>query len=167
MTPLRWDPVACPACNRALDGLGRWCPDCEAYTEDMVAATTDTTPPKRDLVTVMLPWSALASDNLRKGLEPAKWSEYKRARDTASAKAREQLGPGVRFPDHPIRVRIGFWLPDARRRDPNNLTKLIADALSGVAYGDDSQIRAMSWTVEGTDRLAPRAEITVTELEAA
>jgi len=38
----------CPACDRRLECLATWCPDCKAYTEDMLASTTDTTPPNRE-----------------------------------------------------------------------------------------------------------------------
>lgn len=47
MTPVTWQPEVCPTCNRVLEGLGRWCPDCQAYTADMVGATTDASPATR------------------------------------------------------------------------------------------------------------------------
>lgn len=40
-------------------------------------------------------------------------------------------------------VRVWLDMPDARRSDVDNATKLILDALNGVAWEDDSQIDAL------------------------
>jgi len=47
MTPVTWQPEVCPTCNRVLEGLGRWCPFCAAYTAEMVGSTTDASPATR------------------------------------------------------------------------------------------------------------------------
>ena len=47
MTPVTWAADHCPTCSRPLEGLGRWCPSCAAYTEDMVGSTTDASPATR------------------------------------------------------------------------------------------------------------------------
>ena len=45
---IRWNPTVCPTCDRILPGLGTYCEDCGAYTEDMVGATADVPPERRD-----------------------------------------------------------------------------------------------------------------------
>ena len=47
MTPVTWQADYCPTCMRPLEGLGRWCDSCRAYTADMVGATTDASPEAR------------------------------------------------------------------------------------------------------------------------
>jgi len=57
-------------------------------------------------------------------------------------------------------VRLWFYWPDKRRRDPNNCHKLLADSLEGVCYDDDkwALLRDMDFTV---DRDKPRVEVEV------
>ena len=47
MNPVTWQADHCPTCNRPLEGLGRWCPKCEAYTAEMAGSTTDASPATR------------------------------------------------------------------------------------------------------------------------
>ena len=63
-------------------------------------------------------------------------------------------------------MRLRFYLPDAKRRDPDNLLKLIHDAMTGIVYDDDHQIRRQVWEVAGVDRADPRVEIEVEPLRA-
>jgi Holliday junction resolvase RusA-like endonuclease len=56
-------------------------------------------------------------------------------------------------------MHLDFFMPDKRRRDPNNLLKGIADALEGIVYTDDKQITKLSWENMGVDRAQPRVEI--------
>lgn len=59
-------------------------------------------------------------------------------------------------------VSIRAYLPDARRRDCDNLTKAPLDALAHAGvYLDDSQIVRLTIEKAGIDRKAPRLEITV------
>ena len=60
----------------------------------------------------------------------------------------------------PVQVTVRAFLPDARRRDLDNVVKAITDALNGVAYVDDAQIVAVIAS-KGIDRDEPRAEIRV------
>jgi crossover junction endodeoxyribonuclease RusA len=50
-----------------------------------------------------------------------------------------------------------FW-PDKRRRDADNIIKIIQDSLSGVLYEDDKWVlpRVMNWQVDKED---PRVEV--------
>lgn len=54
---------------------------------------------------------------------------------------------------------VAFW-PDNRRRDMNNLHKLLCDALEGVVYPDDKMVlvRDMDFSI---DRKKPRIEINI------
>ena len=38
-----------------------------------------------------------------------------------------------------LRLEIGLWLPDRRRRDVDNCCKSICDALNGIVYLDENQ----------------------------
>lgn len=61
-----------------------------------------------------------------------------------------------------IAVTIAAYLPDARRRDADNLLKAPLDALAHAGiYADDSQIRKLTIELCGIDRANPRLEITL------
>ncbi|HEY8378668.1 MAG TPA: RusA family crossover junction endodeoxyribonuclease [Nannocystis sp.] len=118
----------------------------------------------------MLPWAVLAQANHRliprstgRGLTLAR--EYRQAKEAARALVASQTR---REPVliGPVEVRLRFYLPDAKRRDPDNLLKLIHDAMTGIVYDDDHQIRRQVWEVAGVDRTAPRVEIEVEPLRA-
>jgi crossover junction endodeoxyribonuclease RusA len=66
------------------------------------------------------------------------------------------------FGEGKIDVAIAAYLPDARRRDADNLFKAPLDALAHAGvYADDSQIRKLSIELCGIDRENPRLEITL------
>ena len=152
-----------------------YCHKCCQYTWE--AATTDPSPERRaatkDMrsederkrapkeIRLTIPWELLASDNLRKGLDRSRYKRYKLARDAAHVHAREQV---TSAPYHgSVTLSVLFTVPDNRRRDPNNLTKLLCDALTGVAYKDDDQIHRMSWERTGPDPENAGAYVTVEE----
>lgn len=59
-------------------------------------------------------------------------------------------------------VSITAWMPDARRRDLDNLMKGSLDALAHAGvYDDDSQIVDLRIRKGGIDRESPRLEITL------
>lgn len=60
------------------------------------------------------------------------------------------------------RVTIHAWMPDARRRDIDNLLKAALDVLthSGL-WQDDEQIDDLHIIRAGIDRVAPRIEVFV------
>ena len=148
------------ATPEAWDGKAKCDPDCVACAAERPSAVPETRP---DGV-IVLPWEVLASDNLRKrykGDGEKAWAGYKNARDNAHLLAIPQVASRPKFPTGDVRMSVVFTLPDLRRRDPNNLTKMICDALTGVAYEDDAQIAAMSWVRAGIDKDGARAEVTV------
>lgn len=122
-------------------------------------------------IRLTLPWATLAQANHRlvprrggRGLTLA--GEYRRAKEAARAliAAQTRRDPVL---IGPVEVRLRFHLPDRKRRDPDNLLKLIHDAMSGIVYHDDHQIRRQAWEVVGVDRAEPRVEIEVAPLMAA
>ena len=51
------------------------------------------------------------------------------------------MGSWVSFNDEPVRVEIGMFPPDKRRRDADNILKVVLDALCHAGtLADDSQI---------------------------
>lgn len=63
----------------------------------------------------------------------------------------------------PVCLSLWLYFPDRRRRDGENVQKLIQDALTGVAYVDDSQV--LEWHgVIAYDAASPRAVVQVEPL---
>lgn len=60
-------------------------------------------------------------------------------------------------------IRVYFW--DKRVRDWDNYHKLSMDALTGIAYEDDSQIKLATIQIMEVDKKDPRIEIIIDELE--
>src|SRR5690349_16440450 len=115
-----------------------------------------------------LPWSVLAQANHR--LMPVaqkvngKWvgrmipaTEYTEKKTAFELKAVQQFRQQSRqqapaFPKGTaVAVNMVFYEPDLRRRDPSNLQKMIEDALSEIAYEDDTQIHDCHWMRAGLD----------------
>lgn len=60
------------------------------------------------------------------------------------------------------RVTVAAYMPDARRRDVDNVLKASLDALTAArVYEDDSQIVKLTVERMGIDRDRPRLEVTV------
>lgn len=64
----------------------------------------------------------------------------------------------------PVSMHLRCIFPDRRRRDHFNYTELIADALEGVAYENDFQVKRMLSEVYGFDTDFPRIEVTIEPL---
>jgi Holliday junction resolvase RusA-like endonuclease len=62
-----------------------------------------------------------------------------------------------------VAVSITLYFGTKRKADWDNFHKLSCDALSGIAYGDDSQIKRAVVAV-GYDKQRPRIEIAVEPL---
>jgi len=58
-------------------------------------------------------------------------------------------------------MEIWIWWPDYRKRDADNILKIIQDAFTGILYDDDKWIlpRIMDWEV---DKNKPRVEVKIT-----
>ena len=57
-------------------------------------------------------------------------------------------------------VKIEIYLPDRRRRDTDNVSKLVLDALTGVAWNDDAQVEDEDLR-KSLDRENPRLVVTI------
>ena len=122
---------------------------------------------------VRLPWSVLIADNAKystmvgSGNERGRiWltEEYRLAKHHASLKASEQL-TGLAPLEGPVALEALLFEPDRKRmRDLSNYSKLVHDALNGLAYVDDRQIDRLTWIRAGVDIDAPRLEVTVVRI---
>ncbi len=107
---------------------------------------------------ITLPWSALQTGNRFFGLAS-------KAYRFAKEKAVRLIGEQVQYPRPafltPVELTVTLYMPNEQRRDILNYAKLIADALTGIAYRDDSLIHAAHF-VRCIDVDHPRAVISVT-----
>lgn len=113
---------------------------------------------------VTLPWKVLMHDNhrlipaaKRKGL--VQNPEYKARKHAAELVAKRQLR-GLPLLTGELWLVAVVYFPDRRKRDAGNYRKLVTDALSGLAYGDDSELAMESWA-RAYDTKNPRCEVTV------
>ena len=51
----------------------------------------------------------------------------------------------------PVSMDVEFWKPNRGKPDVDNLYKLVADALNGLAYKDDSQVKRLLCNVYEPD----------------
>lgn len=113
---------------------------------------------------ITLPWNALMQENHRLtpvGRRMVLSSKYRVAMQAASILAVAQWKrPALKGS---VALTVTIHEPDKRRRDIGNYAKLIADALTRVAFVDDSQIDEWRLVRGSLDRANPRAEITVEE----
>lgn len=63
-----------------------------------------------------------------------------------------------------LAVSVRFYFATRRKRDLDNQNKLVLDALSGIAYADDSQIVELTLRRDH-DPAKPRIEVTVERLQ--
>ena len=116
-----------------------------------------------DLRFVSFPWDCVLHDNhrfvpaaKRRGLVLS--PEYRDAKEKAVSAATQQL-IGKRKLSGDVALIAHCYFPDKRKRDAGNYRKLITDALTGLAYDDDSQIAEEYWSRIGVDRSNPRIEV--------
>jgi Holliday junction resolvase RusA-like endonuclease len=112
---------------------------------------------------ITLPWAVVLHDNHR--FVPARGRliaspEYRTAKRAAETllKAIWRGAPLVGA----VVLHARCYFPDNRRRDAGNYRKLITDALTGIAYGDDAQLVRETWERSGVSRHNARIEITLT-----
>ncbi|MDQ0316386.1 RusA family crossover junction endodeoxyribonuclease [Amorphus orientalis] len=63
----------------------------------------------------------------------------------------------------PLCVEVTLFFGTRRKADIDNFNKLWADALTGIAYEDDSQIERLT-IVKGYDKARPRVEVALSPL---
>ena len=61
-----------------------------------------------------------------------------------------------------VKVKLAFFRP-AKRGDLDNRIKILLDALQGIAYEDDSQVKEIH-AVMNDDKRNPRVEVSVCKL---
>jgi Holliday junction resolvase RusA-like endonuclease len=120
-------------------------------------------PKARSEVRLTLPWDCLTPDNRRFNQQGhVLTTRYREGKEKIYLLAMIQIRPPrPAFPTEKVQMNLQFFVPDKRKRDPNNLLKGIADALEGVVYTDDKQIDGLSWKKAGLSRQNSRVEITV------
>lgn len=102
-----------------------------------------------------VPWEFVMHDNHR--LMPIKMGKFARLaiapkyRDAKAEATKCLIGQWKRTPPLAGYLQITGWvyMPDRRKRDAGNYRKLLTDALSGIAYTDDSQLIREVWELAG------------------
>lgn len=119
-------------------------------------------------VTISIPFKHLVPDNQKYGVLVQKGRprmllrpQYRAAKDCIQHIARKAMN-GARLAMEDVELHARLWMPDARRRDASNYSKLCHDSLQGAVFEDDTQIKCCTWENMGIDRENPRCEITVT-----
>lgn len=120
-----------------------------------------------DPVEVVFPWSLYVSANERlipRGDRLVSSSAYRNRMEAARLVAQNQT-TDMTFGTEPVRMVQHIYPPDKRRRDVRNVGKLFEDALEGVLYEDDYQIRDLRMVYHAVDRDDPRIVVTVERME--
>lgn len=169
--------ILCPGgCGETHPGWARYCHNCGNYLTELAreSARADTgnrpeaaraTAEAAETVTLVLPWSVLASSNLRhQGPGRSHARGYREARDNAAILV---SGAYTGAPiDRPVKVSATFHPPDHRRRDCPNLEKALHDSLElGGVLTDDWLIRAWEGCVGEVDAGDARVEVSVVVLD--
>ncbi|AMU55781.1 RusA family crossover junction endodeoxyribonuclease [Mycobacteroides abscessus] len=84
------------------------------------------------------------------------------AEKAVAAAYRKAAVPGPPL-DVPVMLLARFYCETRRRKDLDNLLKLVSDALNGVAYVDDAQVEKIAAEVHRGDP-NPRSEVWVIPL---
>lgn len=66
--------------------------------------------------------------------------------------------------EHQVVVSIDFYNGNRRRRDIDNMAKLVMDALNGVAFVDDFQVVELNLRKFFTDKERARTEVRLAEV---
>lgn len=127
-----------------------------------------------ELPVLVLPFESLVSDNAKYGVSGGRMiltARYRHAKETVQQLAGtlwRVRGLGRLAPlDGDLTLVARLHEPnaasdaDGRTRDPGNLRKLVTDALRGVVYHDDAQLRREVWERAAVDRRAPRLVVHV------
>lgn len=97
------------------------------------------------------------------------FNAYRREKEKWYYLVRAAIGELPKEPMAQANVRIVYYFADARRRDPDNYSgKMILDPLVRLGVLSDDSFDSINLTVikGGIDRIRPRIEVFVEELEA-
>jgi crossover junction endodeoxyribonuclease RusA len=64
-----------------------------------------------------------------------------------------------------LAVHYTYWFKDKRKNDISNREKLLSDALEGMLFDNDCQIDVMLLERGGIDKMNPRVEVELREVE--
>ncbi len=119
-------------------------------------------------IRIVVPWSALVSDNdhyvpvvtaggKAKLILDDKYREAKRKTRELAQQAMHGNVP-IRTP---LRLHVEVWVPDNRTHDSGNFMKCLKDAMALVVYRDDKLLHDERIIRMGVDVDRPRAELTI------
>ncbi len=149
----------------------------QGFTEHVIArwrqgtmvSVAKTQPRYQDFpIRIVVPWSALISDNdhyvpvvtaggKAKLILDDKYREAKRKTRELAQQAMHGNVP-IRTP---LRLHVEIWVPDNRTHDSGNFMKCLKDAMALVVYKDDKLLHDERIIRMGVDCDAPRAELTL------
>jgi Holliday junction resolvase RusA-like endonuclease len=118
---------------------------------------------------LILPWSALVSDNAKYAPAYGKRGQpkmvlrprYREAKKKTAGLAREIMA-GAEPLATPLALSARVWVPDNRvGHDVANFAKCCHDALEKVVYVKDEWLYRITWERAGVDVDRPRAELTI------
>lgn len=96
---------------------------------------------------------------------PERTRAYERAIGLAALQARQRVD-GVWPRDRLYSVLVDVTPKDRRSFDGSNVLKSVEDAMNGIVYDDDRQVKDTRCRVSAPDAARPRVEITVEVLDA-
>lgn len=88
-------------------------------------------------------------------------TEGKNIKDQYQLEAQAQWKNGRILDD--LEVTLHFYHGDQRKRDIDNYNKIVLDALAGIVYFDDKQIKSLNIS-KFYDKENPRVEVEIKEL---
>jgi Holliday junction resolvase RusA-like endonuclease len=100
----------------------------------------------------------------KKGARLITAPEYRAAKTAAEWEIKRQWREPMMHGE--VKLRALAYFPNRQKRDCGNYRKLCTDALTGIAYTDDSQLVSETWEKAGIDRENPRIEIEIVEAAA-
>ena len=75
-----------------------------------------------------------------------------------------QKYPATKLEGH-LQVYLEFYMGSWRRKDLDNMEKLVLDALNGLAYDDDSQVVVKTASKDVDKSITPQTRIRILEME--
>lgn len=99
------------------------------------------------MIRLAFPWALYVTSNRRTTVRtrggkpvPVATAQYRERKRATRMMAQNQVS-GEGFGTDPVSALILVRFPDRRRRDVTNVPKMFLDALEGVAYDDDCQVK--------------------------
>jgi len=127
-------------------------------TPHPAAPRTQAPPP--ETITLWIPWSCLVSDNERHRRPHAHSKRYVEAKAAAHAHAATQWGARAMI-DGPVATDTIVYPPNRREPDAGNFRKCLLDALEGVCYANDKQVKDERWRLGPVMTDRPGAAVTI------